>query len=1107
MSKKFLRSNMRKKMALFVVMAMLFSMLPMEAILVQAAEGEGNSEVAVASGSAVEVEEEKIVMELDDDNKDEQGILYTLDSGTMTATVGRTYETSSHTKNSSMYGGKNSGHVIIPEYVRYNDNEYEVTTIGAHAFHGNEWIRTVSISDTVTEIDWASFVGAFSGCPNLYSVHIGARLSEFGSVTFSETPCLRNITVSDGNPYFTIQNEILYSADKTSAYKCFAKDGTQKIYVAEETTEIEENAFQNIDAEAVYLPENLKKIQPYAFQYSTLEYINLENVTYIGEYAFTGCRNLKFLNLGSITSSARAFRDCYGAEVVYFKNKATDDMTNAYNLEWIIYEKYYPYSTSYGNASKVKHVIFADTATQINFSCFTSMSKLEKLYIPESVTTIAGTPSTNNKSNLTIYATSGSAAHIYAQEQGLNYIDMSTHLHSQEEIIVYEDEYVKATGLYCEGCNTLKNFAVEIQEEGKYVAPEDEKTEVTVDVLDEDNRDSYGIQYTLNENTKTASVKSNCGYNGANDGVVVLPDYVKKGDTVYMVTAIAINAFSDTNELRSLSISDTITTVQFPIVNAQTIEEIHLGANVSTWGVYNYENLKKLTVSSQNTTYYARDNVLYDYNMTKVIYYPSGKEGQVFEIPKKVSYIGEYAFRNTQLKQVVMNGITTISNYAFYASAMEGVDLTSVTNIQAQAFQGCNNLQYAIIPNTITVRAAFNNCENLSCVIMKNGSSLSAYDASTDLSTTSGSFENCSNLTCVVLPDDLTEIPANCFKNCTSLKKVYVPETVETISEYAFAGCSKDLTVYSSSVDVLRFAKNHFSYVQIKEHEHNFEEITLFENDTTTIIGEWCSECEYITNCQTVSGVVIIPTASPTVTPTASPTVTPTVTPTASPTVTPIISPTVNPTATPTINPTANSGVSTKVPETTVLPKTQLPAVTNFKVKTRDNKYITLSWRAVTGANGYEIYRSRSKNKNFKLLKKVDVSAGKYVDKKVKVNKKYYYQIRAIGGKWSIVRGKSVNGMTAPKVKITKGKTGSIRYLTIHLKKYKGKYVQIYMKKKGKRFKKINLLYNKIKKYKGKFKLQYLNKNQKLYFKARTYKLKGKKKIYSKYSKVLRVKT
>ena len=86
-----------------------------------------------------------------------------------------------------------------------------------------------------------------------------------------------------------------------------------------------------------------------------------------------------------------------------------------------------------------------------------------------------------------------------------------------------------------------------------------------------------------------------------------------------------------------------------------------------------------------------------------------------------------------------------------------------------------------------------------------------------------------------------------------------------------------------------------------------------------------------------------------------------------------------------------------------------------------------------------------------------------------------------------------------------KGQIESIRYVTVILKKYQGKYADIYIALPGKKFEKLKLVSNKISKYKGKFKIRYVVKRRTIRFKVRTYKKKGKKKWYSNFSSVVKV--
>ena len=71
---------------------------------------------------------------------------------------------------------------------------------------------------------------------------------------------------------------------------------------------------------------------------------------------------------------------------------------------------------------------------------------------------------------------------------------------------------------------------------------------------------------------------------------------------------------------------------------------------------------------------------------------------------------------------------------------------------------------------------------------------------------------------------------------------------------------------------------------------------------------------------------------------------------------------------------------------------------TSPKAKATKGK-ITVSWKKVTGATGYQVYRSTKKGSGYKLVGTITKgSKVKYVDKSSKkAGTKYYYKVRAVG--------------------------------------------------------------------------------------------------------------
>ncbi len=89
------------------------------------------------------------------------------------------------------------------------------------------------------------------------------------------------------------------------------------------------------------------------------------------------------------------------------------------------------------------------------------------------------------------------------------------------------------------------------------------------------------------------------------------------------------------------------------------------------------------------------------------------------------------------------------------------------------------------------------------------------------------------------------------------------------------------------------------------------------------------------------------------------------------------------------VNNTKLYGKYSKTAVMVTKPKT--PAI---KLKS-GNKKVTVTWKKVTGASGYEIRMATQKNGKFKVIKKTSSKAASYTKKNLANNKKYYFKVRA----------------------------------------------------------------------------------------------------------------
>lgn len=208
------------------------------------------------------------------------------------------------------------------------------------------------------------------------------------------------------------------------------------------------------------------------------------------------------------------------------------------------------------------------------------------------------------------------------------------------------------------------------------------------------------------------------------------------------VTDIKLNTFASCSQLGSVSLPETVSFIDPSAFN-------------------NCKNLSNITVSSKNINYLSVNNVLYNKDKTKILFFPKG-------------YTGEYIIPST---------ITSIDAYQFYGCyKITSVTIpNSITSIGNYAFSGCNGLTSIVVPPSVKTigNNVFEGCAFLASVTLPmNLKEISSY-----------AFANCDALTSIVLPDSLVIINPSMFAGCNKLNSVTLPYNLTTIHYAAFSEC------------------------------------------------------------------------------------------------------------------------------------------------------------------------------------------------------------------------------------------------------------------------------------------------------------------------------
>ena len=216
---------------------------------------------------------------------------------------------------------------------------------------------------------------------------------------------------------------------------------------------------------------------------------------------------------------------------------------------------------------------------------------------------------------------------------------------------------------------------------------------------------------------------------------------------------------------------------------------------------WNCTGLKSIEVAADNVHYSSEDGVLFNKDKTRLIRYPSDKDGASYVIPGSVVVIEEGAFAGcTNLTSITIpQNVTTIGEAAFYnCNGLKSINISnSVTTIGKSAFLYCTSLASVTIPQNVTYLEDY-------------------------------TFYCCFSLTSVTLPKSVTYIDEDVFGRCTSLqlitsKNPTPPQVVYYISP------TNNLCVYvpKGSCAAYRAAEGWKEFECIKEIDDGFTGVRI----------------------------------------------------------------------------------------------------------------------------------------------------------------------------------------------------------------------------------------------------------------------------------------
>ena len=250
------------------------------------------------------------------------------------------------------------------------------------------------------------------------------------------------------------------------------------------------------------------------------------------------------------------------------------------------------------------------------------------------------------------------------------------------------------------------------------------------------------------------------------------------------VTSIGECAFIRCRSLTSVTIPDSVTSIgDHAFCDCSSLESVTIPGSVGSIDESVFKDCTSLTsVTIPESVTSIEDYAFYGCSSLMSV-----------TIPDSVTSIGAEAFKYcSALKTVTIpNSVTSIGAETFQNCGLTSVIIPdSVMEIGFNAFENCISLTSVTIPNSVTSIEAgtFQYCRSLESVTIS--------DSVTSIG--NSAFLGCISLTSVSIPDSVTSIGESAFRDCSSLMSVSIPDGVTSIGEGAFSDCPDALVIYGT---------------------------------------------------------------------------------------------------------------------------------------------------------------------------------------------------------------------------------------------------------------------------------------------------------------------
>ena len=586
-----------------------------------------------------------------------------------------------------------------------------------------------------------------------------------------------------------------------------------------------------------------------------------DDVTNIGDYAFSGCQNLTQVNIGRRSKltyiGERAFQSCGFSsitlpddlplttirEAAFFNCQKLEkiDLTGCYRLTTIS-------KWAFGYCMKMGTVELPYNLTDIGEAAFEFCYDLATIRIPSGVTRIekntfyyctdlTSVSTTNNVTSIGVGAFEGCRnLKNFVFPTQITEISDSTFLGCSELTSVTIPSKVKSIGQDAfHGCSKLEQITIPKSVNyisaqafygcrsltAVYCSADPDKLvwgESSNDFIENMGTtcyvasrflDKYKSKFSgINVNFEAYIIDSgSCGdgvtYQIDGDGAMVISKTGAGTGAMTDYTNYSSNSvpwLSHREDITSLTINDGVTSIgDWAFYYCKSLEDVSLADSITSIGVRAFGETASLNFIKLPANLKTIGDYAFCVSMIKSV-----------TIPDSVTTIGNGAFLSAYEMTSITIGdhVQTIGEEAFSSTKLVSVTLpASVTQIGDSAFRDCGHLKTVTLSQGITSigEEAFLYCTSLQSINIPEGVTTIKKDA----------FYGCYDLKSITIPGSVQEMGTGVFRDCKSLASATISDGVTSISNGTFYNCGKlkDVTIPDTVTSIGKDAFHVESYI------------------------------------------------------------------------------------------------------------------------------------------------------------------------------------------------------------------------------------------------------------------------------------------------------